>query len=93
MFHPAREQHEQAGVGRQVNVAVAIGYGPFCIAVHDARTRVAEHEFPGTGGHLQIKAARQQRPFMYVQEVEAAAIVHVDPRLQVKCDVGHTHFA
>jgi hypothetical protein len=30
---------------------------------------------------------------MHMQEVEAAAIVHVDPRLQVEGDVGHAHFA
>src|SRR5207344_1204489 len=56
MFHPAREQHQQAGIGCELDIAVAVGHGAFDIAVDHAGARVAECEFAGTGRYFQIEA-------------------------------------
>src|ERR1700683_1709754 len=75
VFHPPREQHEQPGAGREVDIAVAVGHASLDGAVNHTRPRIAEHELAGPGRHVQIKTARQQRSLMQMQEVEAAAVM------------------
>src|SRR5437879_6209351 len=74
-------------------VGVAVGHASLDESVEHSGARIAEHELAGAGRHLQVKAAREERPLMHVQEVESAAVMQVDPGLQVKCALPLTHLA
>src|SRR5215469_158455 len=54
VLHPAGEQHQQPIARAQVYIGVPVGYAALDVTVDHSWTRIAEHEFAGTGRHLQI---------------------------------------
>src|ERR1700757_4651400 len=79
VLHPAGEEHQQPRARGEMDIGVAVGDATLDEAVQHTGPGIAEHELPGARRYLQVKAARQQRSLVHVQEVESPAAMQVDP--------------
>src|SRR6185437_4758501 len=91
VLHPAGEEHEQSGARLQMNVRVPVGDGSLDAAMNHSRAGIAEAERAGARRHLEIEAAREERALVQMQEIEAAAVMQVHPRLQLERLAAATH--